>query len=313
MNPAHYHLLLNHFPTVAFSIGLCLFVIGLFRKSDELRRVSLVIFFITAALTIATYVTGNDAGEVVKELPGVSVALIGAHESAALVAFVFMQVTGFFAWLALWTWRRLSRWANWNLAAVLVFGIVTLGLMARAANIGGEIRHPEIADLNHPSVTEAGQAEPTLAKSWSMYVEAHSWIWPTAETLHFIGLCMLFAVVLVVDLRIIGIGKGLLSFAALYQLLPLGMLGFTLNLATGMAFFVATPMQYTGFLFLLKMVLVVLGAVNVLYFMLFDEPWRVGEGDDAPLRSKIVAASAIAIWIAVLCCGHLLPFYGNSF
>ena len=91
------------------------------------------------------------------------------------------------------------------------------------------------------------------------------------------------------------------------------MLGFTVNLATGMVFFVATPQQYTGFLFFLKMMLVVVGAVNVLYFMLLEEPWTVGEGDDASITTKLVAASAIIIWIAVLFCGHMLPFYGNSF
>ena len=96
-------------------------------------------------------------------------------------------------------------------------------------------------------------------------------MWPLCETLHFVGLCLLLGVVLTVDLRMLGVGKTL-SFAALYQLLPLGMLGFTINLVTGMIFFVATPDQYTGFLFFLKMVLVALGAVNVLYFMLFDEP-----------------------------------------
>jgi uncharacterized membrane-anchored protein len=91
------------------------------------------------------------------------------------------------------------------------------------------------------------------------------------------------------------------------------MLGFTINLITGMMFFVATPQQYTGFLFFLKMVLVVLGGINVLYFMLFDEPWTIGEGDDAPARTKVVAATAIVIWVAVLFCGHMLPFLGNSF
>ena len=111
----------------------------------------------------------------------------------------------------------------------------------------------------------------------------------------------------------LGLGKGFLSFAALYQLLPLGMLGFSINLATGLMFLVATPQQYTGFLFFLKMVLVVLGGANVLYFMLFDEPWTVGEGDDAPKRAKVAAASAIFIWLAVLFCGHMLPFLGNSF
>ncbi len=83
-------------------------------------------------------------------------------------------------------------------------------------------------------------------------MQDHSWVWPACETLHFVGLCQLFGVVLIGNLRMLGVGKALLSFADLYQLLPLGMLGFTLNLITGMMFFVATPGQYTGFLFLLK-------------------------------------------------------------
>ena len=144
------------------------------------------------------------------------------------------------------------------------------------------------------------------------YVEDHNWVWPTAEILHYVGLCLLFVVVLVVDLRMLGLGKRL-SFEGLYQLLPLGMLGFTLNLATGMMFFVATPKPYTGFVFFLKMMLVVLGAVNILYFMLFDEAWAVGEGVDAPATAKLAAVSAIVIWIAVLICGRLLPVLGNSF
>lgn len=115
------------------------------------------------------------------------------------------------------------------------------------------------------------------------------------------------------DLRMLGLGRSTISFDALYQLLPLGMLGFLLNLITGMMFFVATPKQYTGFLFFLKMMLVVAGALNVLYFMLAKAPWSVGDGDDAPIVTKLVAASAIVIWIAVVFCGHMLPWLGNSF
>ena len=309
MNPAHIHLLLNHFPTIGFGVGVLLFLAALFGKSDELKRACLVIFFVTAALTITTYVSGNDAQEAIRETPGVSTSLIDAHETAALLAFICMQITGFFSWLGLWMWRRAFRLVNWNLALVLILSIATFGLMARAANLGGEIRHPEVQAA--PASSETGAA-PTLARSWGIYVERNSWVWPTCETLHFIGLCLLFGVVLTVDLRILGIGKSL-SFEALYQLLPLGMLGFSINLATGLMFFVATPKQYTGFLFFLKMILVVLGALNVLYFMLFDEPWGVGEGNDAPARTKLVAASAILIWMAVLFCGHMLPWLGNSF
>src|SRR5438477_3975157 len=125
MNATYIHLLLNHFPTVGFSIGLALFLVALFTKSAELKRASLVIFFMTAALTITTYVSGSDAAEALQERPDVSMALIQAHESAALVAFVFMQITGFFAWLGLWLMRRASHVPNWNLALVLIFSIVT--------------------------------------------------------------------------------------------------------------------------------------------------------------------------------------------
>ena len=111
----------------------------------------------------------------------------------------------------------------------------------------------------------------------------------------------------------LGLGKSRISFEGLYQLLPFGMLGFALNLVTGIMFFVATPKQYTGFLFFLKMMLVVAGALNVLYFMLSKASWNVGDGDDAPALTKLVAASAIAIWLAVLFCGHMLPWLGNSF
>jgi hypothetical protein len=310
MNFAHIHLLLNHFPTIGFCIGIIVFIVAIARKSDDLLEAGLVIFFLTAALSIATYVSGNDAQAALTDTPGVSDALVKAHESAALVAFAFMQATGFFSWIGLWMLRRISRVASWNLAVITIFAIVTFGLMARAANIGGEIRHAEIQDAQANSLDPDA---PTLARSWGKYVEEHTWVWPTCETLHFVGLSMLFGIVLTLDLRMLGVGKSMLSFEALYQLLPLGMLGFTLNLITGIMFFVAMPKQYTGFLFFLKMMLVVFGAVNVLYFMLSKAPWTVNDGVDAPVLTKLAAASAIIIWIAVLFCGHMLPWLGNSF
>ena len=52
MNLAHAHLLLNHFPTIAFGVGLGLLVGGISVASDELKRASLVILFMTSALSI---------------------------------------------------------------------------------------------------------------------------------------------------------------------------------------------------------------------------------------------------------------------
>src|SRR6185503_18557492 len=99
MNLSHIHLILNHFPVIGFGIGLGLFLISLFGRNDYLKRASLVIFFIAAAWTIAAYVSGNDAAQSLKDVPGIPIARIAAHETAALLAFGFMQAVGFFSWL----------------------------------------------------------------------------------------------------------------------------------------------------------------------------------------------------------------------
>jgi hypothetical protein len=57
----------------------------------------------------------------------------------------------------------------------------------------------------------------------------------------------------------------------------------------------------------------VLAGANALYFTLFDQAWVIGPGDDAPFLSKAVAASAIALWVGVIFCGHMLPFIGGAF
>jgi hypothetical protein len=111
----------------------------------------------------------------------------------------------------------------------------------------------------------------------------------------------------------LGMGNSF-SFAALHQLLPIGFLGFGINFVTGMLFFLATPEQYiNNVAFHWKILFVVLGGINVLYFMFFDDAWVVGPGDDAPLSAKVVAASGIFAWVSVLYFGHMLPFIGNAF
>jgi uncharacterized membrane protein len=321
MNLAHVHLLLNHFPTVGMIIGLGLFLAALASKSSDLKRASLVIFLGLAVLAIPTYMSGNAAQDAIcmADVKGpcadvaVSKAAIEAHEGAAVVAFAVMQLGGAFAWLGLWQYRRTSRFPPVTMAVVLVLSLATLGLMTRAANIGGEIRHPEI----RAGGTETA-GEP-LGRELGAWVQNVRWVWPACETLHFVGLCLLFGIATVVDLRVLGMMRGI-PFAALHRLLPWGILGFGINLITGMLFFVADPAQYlkgdffskTG-AFQWKMALIVLAGINVLYFTIFDEVWVVGAGQDAPLTAKTVAVSALLLVVGVLFCGRMLPFLGSTF
>jgi uncharacterized membrane protein len=315
------HLLLNHFPTIGTIIGIGLFLVGLAAKSDDLKRASLVVFLGIALVSLPTYMSGNAAQEIICIAhaktdacndTGVSKALIEKHEGAALLALVFMEFTGAFAWLGLWQYRRIARFHGAILATVALFSAITFGLMAQAANIGGEIRHPEIRDAQKAEAAqEAGQVP--LGRAVGTFVVAKTWVWATCETLHFVGLCLLFGIASFVDLRMLGMMKSI-SFNALHRLLPWAVLGFGINLITGMFFFVAASDQYTtNTVFHWKLVLMMLAGLNVLYFTIFDEPWELGPGDDAPPVAKFVAATAFALVIGVIFCGRMLPFLGKAF
>jgi uncharacterized membrane protein len=308
MDLAHIHLLLNHFPTIGMIIGGGLFLISLITKSDDLKRASLVVLVGIALISIPTYMSGNGAQDALKSVQGASKSLIETHEGTALVALGFMEFTGAFAWLGLWQFRRLTRVPTWNLAVILVLTVVTFVLMARASNIGGEIRHAEIR-AGQETVTPEG----ALARTVGSFVTNTGWMWPTCETLHFIGLSLLMGVVFLVDLRVLGVMKGV-SFASLHRLLPWAAIGFGVNVLTGILFFVGIPGQYIhNKVFYWKLALVMLAGLNALYFTLLEEPWELGPGEDAPLTAKFAAASAVVLWVAVMYCGSMLPFLGTSF
>lgn len=314
MDLAHSHLLLNHFPTIGTIIGGGLYVLALITRSDDLKRASLIVLLGIALISIPTYITGNGAQDVIKSLPGISKSLIETHEGAAFVALGFMELTGAFAWLGLWQLRRLSRIPNWNLTVILILTLASFGLMAQASNLGGEIRHAEIrAEQGTPAPVQETNAPPGLARRVGSLMTDYQWMWATCETLHFIGLSLLLGVVFLVDLRVLGVVKGV-SFVSLHRLLPWAALGFGVNVVTGMMFFAGIPTQYIhNPSFYWKIAMVLLAGLNAVYFTVVDEPWALGPKESAPLTAKIAAASAMLLWVGVMYCGSMLPFLGNAF
>ena len=55
------------------------------------------------------------------------------------------------------------------------------------------------------------------------YVAAHDWVWPLCETLHFFGMSVLLGTVGVVDLRVLGVAKGI-PIQLLDKFIPLGVI-----------------------------------------------------------------------------------------
>jgi uncharacterized membrane protein len=310
LNLAHVHLLLNHFPTIGMIVGLGLFIVAIMTKSDHLKSASLVIFFGIALLSIPTFASGTAAGLALSKNSDVSKTMVDAHETAAFEALGIMELTGALAWLGLWQHRRRSRFPMGTLAAVLIAALVSFGLMGRAASIGGDIRHPEIRTT---TPVETATAQP-LARVIGDAMVNLKWGWPASETVHFIGLSLLFGVVLLVDLRMLGFLKGI-PYSTLHRLLPWGVLGFGVNVVTGILFFIGAPPDFyvNNPVFIWKLALILVAGANALYFTVFEQPWTLAAGDAPPIAAKVAAASGILLWTGVIFCGQMLPFFGHSF
>src|SRR5262249_41109158 len=127
----------------------------------------------------------------------------------------------------------------------------------------------------------------------SAFVLGHPWVWPTAATLHFIGLYMVVGAIGVIDLRLLGLAKRI-PFAPLHRLLPWGMSGFLICLSRGLVFITGDPLQYVNnWVFWVKMSFVLLAGLNVATFYvtgIFDAAEKLGPGDDAPRGAKVIAA-----------------------
>ena len=151
MNAAHLHLILNHIPLLTLPTGLIFFLHACRFGNPQSKKFALSFLIFSALTSIAVFLTGEPAEEVVEHLPGVTDSLIHSHEEAGELALIGSLVCGFFAGVQLFVERVEAKGeshAQNRLIRVLVI-LSALGattLLAYSANLGGRIRHTEIRD-----------------------------------------------------------------------------------------------------------------------------------------------------------------------
>ena len=72
------------------------------------------------------------------------------------------------------------------------------------------------------------------------FVATQAWVWPICEIIHFVGMSLLIGAVGLLDLRMLGVAKGLPA-EAVERLVPWGVAGFALNVITGYIFVAGAP------------------------------------------------------------------------
>jgi hypothetical protein len=148
------------------------------------------------------------------------------------------------------------------------------------------------------------------AKPVGQLMHTH-WAWPICETLHFFGLSLLIGAIGTFDLRLIGIGKRI-PIGALHRIIPWGIAGYVLNMATGAMFLMAEPDQYIyNPSFHFKILFMMVSGLNVLafYSVVFWKVRVLPPGVSTPLSAKLIGAVSLSMWIGVIIAGRLLTFY----
>lgn len=138
------------------------------------------------------------------------------------------------------------------------------------------------------------------------------WGWPAAESVHFIGLTLLFGSIATWDLRLLGIARSV-PIAAFHRLVPFAVFGFVVDVITGTMFLMTEPNQYIyNPAFHFKVLFMGLAGLNVLLFytLIFR---RVRGSDDlgaaAPHAAKMCGAASLTLWLGVIVSGRLITFY----
>jgi hypothetical protein len=138
-----------------------------------------------------------------------------------------------------------------------------------------------------------------------------AWMWPIAESIHFIGLSLLIGAIGTFDLRLLGLMRRV-PIAVVHRFVPWAVLGFVLNAASGVCFVLTEPDQYLyNPSFHWKLAFMAIAGVNAGLFYLTSYGRVLADATlvDAPRRAKVIAIVSLSAWIGVITCGRLLTFY----
>ena len=127
-----------------------------------------------------------------------------------------------------------------------------------------------------------------------------TWLYPTVETVHIWGVGMLFGSVVLMDLRVLGLGKAL-DYSALSRLgIAVSLLGFSLAVLTGSMLFITHAGDLIASrLFILKMCLIFLLITNAALLRM-----RVVINT----ATKVQAVISLVGWASVIGLGRWLAY-----
>ena len=147
--------------------------------------------------------------------------------------------------------------------------------------------------------------------AWTTALRESPYGYPLIETSHVASILIFAGLVIMMDLRLVGLAFTRAPLAQIQQrLFPWQMGAFVPSMATGVLLFCVDPLRYyRNTLFLAKLVLLTLAGLNALVFHL--KTYRRADGwDDDPLVTgvaRLAGAGSIFLWSLIIVTSRLIP------
>ena len=162
-------------------------------------------------------------------------------------------------------------------------------------------------DVDFPALLqwiEASRLATTIRESLLLF--------PLLESIHVIGLSLVFGTIAIIDLRLLGAASSERPFKRMASdVLKWTWAAFALTALTGSLMFITNAsVYYHNFYFRSKMLLLILAGINMLSFELTlgRTAHRWDNTRSAPPAGRVVAVLSLAIWISVVFAGRLIGF-----
>jgi hypothetical protein len=137
-------------------------------------------------------------------------------------------------------------------------------------------------------------------KSWlGMFISDSRWLFPAVEAVHIVALALLFGALLMLNLRLLGLGMTSKSVPRLARdLAPWILCSLVIILVTGVLLFSSEAMKsYASVPFRVKMVF--LFSAIVFHYTFYSRVTRAGEAQISPALNKLAAVVSIVLWLGV--------------
>ena len=146
----------------------------------------------------------------------------------------------------------------------------------------------------------------------SIMLRESQYVMPWVFVLHVISLSLFAGSILMMDLRLLGVGHMQTPFSQVQRrLFPWQMAGFFLVAVTGLTLVYGNPMNYyANVIFWTKILAIVLAGLNAAAFHFITE-FPIVNWDTAarpPMGAKLAGALSIVLWTNVIVAGRLIPY-----